>query len=437
MIPVSWIHTHVASAPCGFSSIDMHTQYILEDIGMFGTVFEINKKNVCENFDFYTLTEEGFNVVRACREPANIQHISCYNLDFFCSIMPQVSIVDSLPLQISNFSAITPPEGFSATNPEICKCCLRRVPENKLMRHFGQRKACKLAYGTFYDNNALKRNRQKQARYDQANREKKRLKQAAYYENNKGKVKQMMAKYYKNNKDKVRKSQAKYYENNKEKLKQKQAKYDENNKENAKRRYHEKRVKKKEKERREKYNYKINEHTLCKIEFEMRKRSNNLKNKEAAEHYLKGAIQMLNEYGDIIPEFTDVKNLIEETYNKIEKEIDLIALKPAIRWCSAEKTIEANRKLFDDVNVFCQWHVVNIQIDNMKDIKSISEKLDHYYSRTGTPVLHSRYMCDATGYQGGTTFWKCAQCRSHFNPKTSTIRTINKDYIINLSLIHI
>ena len=30
MIPVSWIHTHVASAPCGFSSIDMHTQYAYE-----------------------------------------------------------------------------------------------------------------------------------------------------------------------------------------------------------------------------------------------------------------------------------------------------------------------------------------------------------------------------------------------------------------------
>ena len=163
MIPVSWIHTHVGGVPCGFSSVDMHSQYMLEQLGMFGTVFEINKKNICDKFDFYTLTEEGTNVVGACSKDVHVQHQSCYSLDFFCSIMPQVSIVDSLPLQISNFSNITPIEGFSETNPEMCKCCLRTVPQKSLMRHFGQRKACKLVYGEFIKQNEKERNRQKQA----------------------------------------------------------------------------------------------------------------------------------------------------------------------------------------------------------------------------------------------------------------------------------
>ena len=118
VIPISWIHTHVGGHPCGFSSVDMHSQYRHGEFGMFGTVFEISRKNICEKFDFYTLTEEGTNVVGACNNPASVQHSSCYSFDFFSSIMAQVSIVDSLPLQMSNFSTIISIEGFSDQDPE-------------------------------------------------------------------------------------------------------------------------------------------------------------------------------------------------------------------------------------------------------------------------------------------------------------------------------
>ena len=401
VIPISWIHTHVGGHPCGFSSVDMHSQYRHGEFGMFGTVFEISRKNICEKFDFYTLTEEGTNVVGACNNPASVQHSSCYSFDFFSSIMAQVSIVDSLPLQMSNFSTIISIEGFSDQDPEMCKCCFRRVPEKNLMRHFGKHKACKLAYGDVYKNNVMKRNRQKQARYDQANREKIRQKQAKYYENNKEKVRQIKAKYYIVNKKKVREKQAKYYEDNKFKFRQKQAKYDEKNKEKIKekdkKRYREIKADEKEEERREKEFEERYRPTLMKIKFEMRKRSDNIRCKEAAEQYLKATIQMLKEYGDVIPKFTEVEKIIEETYNKIEKEIDLIALKPAENSLFDRYRV-GNIKLFHDTRVYCQWHVANIQIDTMHDMKGIEDKLQHYFKNyfedfTDSPVKN-RYLCD-------------------------------------------
>ena len=86
VVPVSWVHSHVDGVPCGFSAVDMHTQFRLGEIGMFGMVFEIDKNNMCKKFDFYVLTEDGKNVVGACRNPAGVQHSSCFSEQYFCSV---------------------------------------------------------------------------------------------------------------------------------------------------------------------------------------------------------------------------------------------------------------------------------------------------------------------------------------------------------------
>ena len=47
---VSWIHSHVGGTLCGFSSVDMHTQYRWEQAfpAVLGTVLQINGNNYCD-----------------------------------------------------------------------------------------------------------------------------------------------------------------------------------------------------------------------------------------------------------------------------------------------------------------------------------------------------------------------------------------------------
>ena len=54
LVLISWIHSHVGGVTCGFSSIDMHTQYCYEwsSPGILGAVFEIDKQNTCKKFVF-------------------------------------------------------------------------------------------------------------------------------------------------------------------------------------------------------------------------------------------------------------------------------------------------------------------------------------------------------------------------------------------------
>ena len=60
---ISWIHSHVGGVPCGFSSIDMHSQFLYERAypGILGTVFQIN---VC--FGWWSKTiKRGFPILYA------------------------------------------------------------------------------------------------------------------------------------------------------------------------------------------------------------------------------------------------------------------------------------------------------------------------------------------------------------------------------------
>ena len=148
---VSWIHSHVGGTLCGFSSVDMHSQYQWEQSfpAVLGTVLQINEQNYCNAFDFYRLTEEGTNMVTFCnrtRSLHNTQHPQCYSLDFFASHIHQVSLVDASPLEITNISNIRPIDPFEDTNEDSlqCKGCLRVFPKASFAKHLGhhQRKKC-------------------------------------------------------------------------------------------------------------------------------------------------------------------------------------------------------------------------------------------------------------------------------------------------------
>ena len=177
-----------------------------------------------------------------------------------------------------------------------------------------------------------------------------------------------------------------------------------------------------------------------------RKRYDNFKCKEGAEQYLAGAIQVFQENkefhvidNDFVPKFTGVQNIIEETYKKIEKDIDLVAEKveellPDVIANKGKFEKENEKfelmliKMLKEVRIYCQWHAANIQIDNMQEMKLIADKLE----KLEEPVC-SRYMCDDSRKYGYR--FLCSTCYSLHTPEAAssqhyyTFKTKEKEYI--------
>ena len=87
---IAWIHSHVKGAPCGFSTIHVHTQYehMLNYPNIVGIVVEIARSGVVKA-DAFSLTEIGFEAVAHCSRTSNlssVQHGSCSSFDFFKSV---------------------------------------------------------------------------------------------------------------------------------------------------------------------------------------------------------------------------------------------------------------------------------------------------------------------------------------------------------------
>ena len=142
--------------------------------------------------------------------------------------------------------------------------------------------------------------------------------------------------YKRKNMKMIAMGKAQYYEKNKEKIKEKSKRMYQ---EKGKRRYQEKKAEEKKREAEKKLEY-DQRHA------ETDKRQDNLRRKRAAEQYLEKVIQIIKESSNFCPEFTEVRNLIEETFKKIEKEIDMCA----------QKLAEANlvgKRAFNEVKVNC------------------------------------------------------------------------------------
>jgi hypothetical protein len=95
---VSWIHTHVQGAKCGYSSIDVHTQYgfSLFFPDFFGIVVELQSNGSIVQ-EAFTLSSIGVENVKKCSQTQNlssVQHEECSSRHLFQVI--------ALPIQYSS-----------------------------------------------------------------------------------------------------------------------------------------------------------------------------------------------------------------------------------------------------------------------------------------------------------------------------------------------
>ena len=296
-------------------------------------------------------------------------------------------------------------ENKGTYNPEKlqCKSCLRSIKKESLVRHLTNRhnKNCRAVYGEeFIENWKRQISKESKKNYKEKNQEAIQIQNSEYF--------------------------SQYYEANKEKIKKKTGK---------------RKLVEKERKQKKTEEFWRNLPRTQKEELERRRRYDNFKCKEGAEQHLEEAIQVFQENKEFhiidnhfVPKFTGVKNVIEETYKKLEKEIDLVAEK-------AEELLpdliaDKNKfekfsfsPMFKEVSIYCRWHAANVQIDNMQEMKLIANKLEALNKYKGTPVC-SRYMCDDGWKYGGG--YICSTCKSLHEPKggsTSTIMTKEKEYI--------
>ena len=90
---LAWIHSHVQSVPCNFSSVDVHTQHSFAKIhdGILGLVVELNENGQIGQYDFYEMSLQGEELVETCSKKKNCntreQHQSCNNHSIYQSAL--------------------------------------------------------------------------------------------------------------------------------------------------------------------------------------------------------------------------------------------------------------------------------------------------------------------------------------------------------------
>ena len=142
---IAWIHSHVRGALCGFSSIDVHTQYGYSRLfeGTIGVVVEINDEGVCQDFDYFVLSKHGHEKVGQCgrsRNCSSIQHELCSDRDFFQSIKNDVILASELKLESVNFMI---PALYD--NEQFCMICQKSF--KSILSHLSRSKNCKTKLG--------------------------------------------------------------------------------------------------------------------------------------------------------------------------------------------------------------------------------------------------------------------------------------------------
>lgn len=96
---LAWVHSHVNGSKCFLSSIDMHTQFVLENNfpHILAIVVEIGPKDKVRN-EYYQITEKGKQRIASCnnekKQSPNIFHKSCSYPRFFRSLKSQVTFIN-------------------------------------------------------------------------------------------------------------------------------------------------------------------------------------------------------------------------------------------------------------------------------------------------------------------------------------------------------
>ncbi|XP_076799470.1 uncharacterized protein LOC143444200 [Clavelina lepadiformis] len=233
---ILWIHSHVQGSTCGYTSIDVHTQFRYSRVmypGIIGQVIEIKEDGTYVS-DYFTLSDVGDDVVAErsrINNLSNVCHDLCTNRRVYVSCQEIIAYTEeTISVQDSR---------------HVCKACKKFFPqESSLMKHLGQKSSCRTLFGLErYDAKRVERRTQawkrhndteakikSQAKYRKKNQETLAKKAALYYSNHREAVSQKQAIYNKLNKDTIVKRQAIYDSEHREQVNKKQALYNKKNK---------------------------------------------------------------------------------------------------------------------------------------------------------------------------------------------------------------
>ena len=106
---LAWIHSHVQSVPCNFSSVDVHTQHSFAKVydGILGLVIELKENGQLGQHDFFEMSQQGAKLVENCSRKKNCntreQHQSCNNPSIYKSAIEKVMFHNDTLLEVRNF----------------------------------------------------------------------------------------------------------------------------------------------------------------------------------------------------------------------------------------------------------------------------------------------------------------------------------------------
>ena len=260
-----------------------------------------------------------------------------------------------------------------------CKACKTYLQRKSLVRHLvqPQKKQCRSVYGEeFIDNWKRQSTIESKKKYKEKTKEDIKNLKSEY-----------SLHYYEKNKEKYKER----YENNKAKIK-----------ENRKRRYQEQL----DKSGKARPNHP--RRTKKGVIYFAKMDKNFVFKKRADQYLLKGVEKLEKKSNGNRTKFNELNDFIQQNYEKIEKELELIAEK------DEDKNLDDVINLYEEVNIEWQWHVVNIQIDI--SMKKIADEVGQSY----------KYMLKCSGEM------KCSKCQSADEPHVDSISSImrkNKDFI--------
>ena len=110
---IAWIHSHVTTIKCNFSSVDLHTQNTLSKLydGILGMVVEINEDGKVAAFDFYELSKKGKRWIENCSKSpecnSRMQHEYCSDSSLYQSARKNVQLESTFHLKVKNFISPT------------------------------------------------------------------------------------------------------------------------------------------------------------------------------------------------------------------------------------------------------------------------------------------------------------------------------------------
>ena len=155
---IGWVHSHVQAVHTGFSSIDVHTQWLFakEYKNCFGLVIEYGKSGFWLDHDFFTLTEIGINAVGNCTKSypglSKTHHIACNNRSNYTSIKTKIAILANIPCKVSNFTTLKDNLNYNETNKitcfeRVCEQCNNPFEIDRFFKHVSHAAKCKKYYG--------------------------------------------------------------------------------------------------------------------------------------------------------------------------------------------------------------------------------------------------------------------------------------------------